>query len=313
MTGTTVSDYVFDGVTSSFEVSFSDTVTTIGSSSFKGCAGLTSIELPASLTGIGFDAFENCTGLTAVVIPDSVTAIDSRAFRGCTALESVTLPASLETVGNNAFEGCTALAAVEFPDSVRRIGTGAFKNCTGLVSAVFPDSLESIGAEVFSGCTALAEINIPASPVSVGYQAFRRTAFPAGKEKLRPETFENYKDEQEKHPKIKKGKKILPLIDGDFDLAMYQLLPEDVRTADPKKADYALLTETYYRSRSDFTGPARDAVANVYLYPKKGKPSLLCYMAHYPPMSGTVSYGGSLDGEMPTAQELLDAVGDILP
>ena len=331
-----IGEDAFRGCSSLTELTIPDTVEMVDSGAFADCGGITRVTAPGNAeygfftvfetapgtrltvtgTEISRGAFDSWEGLSSVTIEDTVSKIGDSAFYWGLSLTEVVIPESVTEIGNSAFVQCNHLTSIVIPDSVTRIGSSCFDGCRMLSSVTLSRSLTEIGSYAFNNCKALSKLDLPDTLQAVGVYAFEGTGFPEGRDRLlpAPEAYPKAKDLRNKHPKIKKGEKVLPLYNRVFDGNLYMMLPEASRTADPSKAAYSLLVTVTHQSRSDYTGPARDTFTEVYLYAKKTKKlSLLASFAYAPPESGYVYFGRSLDGKEASGSEIMDVIGDIFP
>lgn len=331
-----IGENAFEGCSSLTELTIPDTVEQVGSGAFMDCGGITRVtaagdaeygpftvfgtapgtRLTVTGSAVSPRAFSTWRGLTSVTIEDTVTKIGDDAFYWGLSLTEIVIPSSVTEIGDDAFVQCNQLTSVVIPDSVVKIGSRCFEGCYKLSSVTLSRSLTEIGSYAFSDCKALSKLDLPDTLQSVGVSAFAGTGFPEGKERLLPsaDAYPKARDLRDRHPKIKKGEKVIPLYDRAFDGNLYMMLPEGSRTADPSKAAYTLLVTITHQSRSDYTGPARDTFTDIYLYAVRSKKlTLLASFAYAPPESGYVYFGGSLDGKKATGTEIMDVIGDIFP
>lgn len=176
LTGNTVSDYAFYGLTNVEE-----------------------IVVPESVTEYGAYAFANCSSLYKFAVTDKVTAIGEGAFSGCTSLVNVGLneAAALTTIGNSAFSGCSLLfysvddARYGLTANLTYVGEKAFNGCTSLATVnltALSGKTATLKNSAFSGCTALEEVLLPADNANITYENLVFT----GCSKLTKENVTNY-------------------------------------------------------------------------------------------------------------------------
>ncbi len=195
---------------------------------------LESVTVTGSVTIIPEYTFAYCRNLKSIKLPDTVTTIEAAAFGDCVSLETIELPDSLTTIGDTAF-GWSGITSIKIPASVTSIGDKAFRNCTSLTHLTIPPSVASIGEDIFYECVALRKVV--------------REIFPTD--------FESAVDvTKEKGRLIPEGARVVPMGEyqseenlinhkpwGIFDSTLYNLMPEDVRSADWFTADYAIILD----------------------------------------------------------------------
>jgi len=140
------------------------TGSTLSEYAFNGCTTLTDVVLNEKVSIIPRSAFADCTGIKKFVLTENVGTIAPYAFEGCTGLLKVTFNDILATIGDNAFEGCTNLnleVDLVLPSTLRTLGSRAFKGCT-VIKSIDLSKIESSGFTVkentFSGCVSLEKV-----------------------------------------------------------------------------------------------------------------------------------------------------------
>jgi hypothetical protein len=177
-------------------VTLPNTLTTISNELFNSVSTLTMITFGNAVTSVGISSFQNCTSLGGVSFPTTVTSLGEKAFSGCTSLvSSDPFPANVETVGIDCFSGCTSITAVVFPTSLTTFNQGCFLNCSnitsfsfetvpgfttfpnftfsdaGVTSATIPDEIITVGNFVLQNCP-LTSVTIGTGVTSTGTSAF---------------------------------------------------------------------------------------------------------------------------------------------
>ncbi len=170
--------YAFQGCTSLFSVSISETVNNIGQNAFYKCENLLNIcndselDIKMGSTQFGYVGNYACniyssTGggkgefkvegdyqyftypnnkfamkylgnETAITIPSDVTGLYKDLFKDNTTLKEIVIPSSVQSIGKSAFANCTALEKVTINENT---------------------SLQSIAELAFTGCESLVEYN----------------------------------------------------------------------------------------------------------------------------------------------------------
>ena len=195
---------------------------------------LESVRITGPITTIAEGAFSGCWNLKSVELPDTVTRIESNAFGSSweSSLETIDLPDSVTEIGDGAF-GWSGFTAIEIPDSVVSIGDRAFHDSKNLISVKIPPTVGSLGEGLFENCTAL--------------RLAVRDIFPTD--------FKNAVDVSgEEGRLIPEGARVVPMGEfeseeglmhhapwGILDSSLYNLMPEEVRSADWFTADYAII------------------------------------------------------------------------
>ncbi len=169
LTGSTVGDYAFYGLSNVEEVVLPSTVTEYGAYAFANMTSLYKFAIGENVTKISESAFSGCT---ALVNPfndaTALTYIGNSAFSGCTLLGTATdggkyvASENLTYIGTSAFNGCTALGTVDLSNLSGKTVTikeNAFKGLTALTKVVLPENCTNVtyGNLVFAGCTALKQ------------------------------------------------------------------------------------------------------------------------------------------------------------
>ena len=288
-----------------------DTVVSIGDEAFSGCGSLVSVTIPESVVSIGDEAFAECFQLTEVVIPASVRQIGYGAFMYCGSLVSIYLPDSVESVGEAAFSNCGRLESVHLPEGLTVIGDTMFNGCHSLSEINIPETVTMIDSWAFVACRSLKEITIPAGVTYFGDGAFAGTVFEQDRGIFTPESLYGVEDLEGDREHLLKGRKVTARDMEKLDGMLFNLLPEDSRTIDTREAEYALVRYDSYSPRNDYTGPANNAITEVYLISRNGDISRVCRIYHAPPKSGTVKKGGSLNGSVATTEEIWEAIRDL--
>lgn len=138
---------------------------TITQSVFNGLTSLTNVVFSDVLEEIGYQAFQSCSNLKSVspCFPDSLKTIGGRAFYQCaitnalvvTNPEFTTVPSS---AGYGVFLG-NKIPSIDFSQSgLVSLGANAFQSNTTLTNAVLPETLKSIEGAAFNGCSALSDV-----------------------------------------------------------------------------------------------------------------------------------------------------------
>lgn len=167
LTGNTVSEYAFNGLTNVEEIVLPETITEIGNYAFANCSSLYKITLPATVTKIGNGAFSGCSILTKLNLAN-VTYIGNSAFENCTQLfynvqgSVYTATETLTYIGTSAFSGCTSLETVDLANLSGKtvtIGENAFKGLTALTKVTLPADVTNVTCAdlVFTGATKLED------------------------------------------------------------------------------------------------------------------------------------------------------------
>lgn len=168
LTGNTVSDYAFYGLSKVEEIVLPDTVTEYGAYAFSNCSSLYKFTVGTAVTKIGEGAFNACTSFVSAGLNDATALeyIGNSAFNGCSLLfysvdnGSYNLTANITYVGEKAFAGCTSLKTANLTALSGKTATikqSAFSGCTGLTKVMLPTDNANItyGNLVFTGCTEL--------------------------------------------------------------------------------------------------------------------------------------------------------------
>ncbi len=166
LTGNTVSEYAFNGLSNVEEIVLPETITEIGNYAFANCTSLYKLTLPATVTKLGNGAFNGCSLLTKLDLAN-VTYIGDSAFTGCAQLfynvngSEYIAAAGLKYVGENAFKGCTSLETVDLSAFTADacVGDYAFSGLTALTSVKLPTAA-NYGLLVFTGATKLEKTNV---------------------------------------------------------------------------------------------------------------------------------------------------------
>lgn len=288
-----------------------DTVVSIGDEAFSGCRSLVSVTIPESVVSIGDGAFAECFKLTEVVIPASVRQIGDGAFKYCGSLVSIYLPDSVESIGEEAFWNCGRLESVHLPEGLTLIGDLMFNGCSSLSEINIPETVTRIDSWAFGACKSLREISIPAGVTYFGDGAFSGTVFEQDRDIFTPESLYGVEELEGNREHLLRGRKVTARDMEKLDGMLFSLLPEDSRTIDTREAEYALVRYDSYSPRNDYTGPANDAITEVYLISRNGDISRVCRIYHTPPKSGTVKKGSSLNGNVATTEEIWEAIQDL--
>ena len=288
-----------------------DTVVSIGDEAFSECRSLVSVTIPDSVVSIGDEAFARCYKLTDVVIPSSVRQIGEGAFEYCGSLVSIYLPDSVETIGEEAFWNCSRLESVHLPEGLTVIGDLMFNGCDSLTEVNIPETVTRIESWAFAACTSLREISIPAGVTYFGDGAFGGTVFDEDRDLFIPQSFFGVEPLEGNWEHLLRGRKVTARDMENLDGILFSLLPEDSRTIDTREAEYALVRYDHYSPRNDYTGPANDAITEVYLVSRNGDISRVCRICHAPPKSGVVKQGSSLNGSVATTEEIWEAIKDL--
>lgn len=203
---TKISQSMFSGCSSLFEISIPSSITSIEINAFLDCSKIANIDLSKTNTAsIGVNAFKNCKNLSTIQLPASLTIIDDQAFNGdinlrsvqnlektivstigsetfagCSNLSSVKLPQTLSTLGESAFEGCSNLTAVSgFENTaVKILDARTFANCSSLLTLSLARSLTEIKSEAMIDCSALRNLDSLSTTkvTKIGDMAFKNTA-----------------------------------------------------------------------------------------------------------------------------------------
>ena len=288
-----------------------DSVVSIGDEAFSDCGSLVSVTIPESVVSIGDEAFARCYKLTEVLIPDSVRQIGQGAFEYCGSLVSIYLPNSVESIGEEAFWNCSRLKSVHLPEGLTEIGDLMFNGCRSLTEVNIPETVTRIESWAFAACTSLREISIPAGVTYFGDGAFGGTVFDEDRDLFFPQSFAGAEALVGNREHMLRGRKVTARDMENLDGILFSLLPEDSRTIDTREAEYALVRCDSYYPRNDYTGPANDAITEVYLVSRNGTISRVCRICHAPPKSGMVKNGGSLNGNLATTEEIWEAIQDL--
>lgn len=191
---TSLSNNLFEGISSLQSIRLPDSITSIGDSCFASCFNLVSIDVPKYLESIGTNAFrtcnmlkeffmpdsikyiksgifENCSSLKYVRLSESITEVPQNCFKGCGLLTSIHLPESLNTIGYGAFENCS-FSVIYMTDNVEYISDNAFKNCVTLRSIRLSERLKRLSNNMFAGCAGLESIYIPDNVEDIGQYTF---------------------------------------------------------------------------------------------------------------------------------------------
>lgn len=164
---------------------------TIGNYAFNGLTALGAITLPEGVTSIGNSAFNNCDKLETVVLPASVTSLGTEAFNSCDNLRSFTFAEGslLTVIPNSCFNNCQKLETVTIPESVTKLGDNAFNNCSALTELTFGGDI-TVGSNALYGLSSLEKLVLP----GVNYPFTSNPSFPYSLTIfVHPEMVETYK------------------------------------------------------------------------------------------------------------------------
>ena len=203
---TKISQSMFSGCSSLFEISIPSSITSIEINAFLDCSKIANIDLSKTNTAsIGVNAFKNCKNLSTIQLPASLTIIDDQAFNGdinlrsvqnlektivstigsgtfagCSNLSSIKLPQTLSTLGESAFEGCSNLTAVSgFENTaVKILDERTFANCSSLSTLSLARGLTEIKTKALIGCSILRNLDTLSTTkvTKIGESAFKDTA-----------------------------------------------------------------------------------------------------------------------------------------
>ena len=320
-TVTDIGDSAFEGCESLSEIVIPDTVEVVGEFAFGGCKNLTDATLPGdasyahpfqygftrlTVTGSRIskklywrlfgDAwhYDAQDALESLTIAEPIAYVPDLAFNLCKNLNSVALPDTLTSIGESAFRYCESLKTIELPDGLSQIGPEAFA-LGGLTAISIPDSVTSIGDKAFWKCP-LESADMPAAPDFVGDDPFLecRAIYRQARESF-PAALEDAEDARDREGVlIPDGARVVPMdgidvIKDDIALngALYNLMPEDVRTADWSAADYAIVMASETHRNDNVTIITINAYGtsvnsgscssySVYLCGRDGSAWLLC-------------------------------------
>lgn len=289
-------------------VTLPSTLRSIGTCAFNECDTLEEVHFSEGLEHIGMSVFRDCVSLTEATLPDSVTEMEFGVFYGCENLQTVHIPAGLQSIARYTFADCVSLTDITIPDGITVIEDGAFYSCSGLTEIVIPDSVTTIGVRAFAECSDLAMVILPAGGADVQYEAFLHTAWEQNSEEDFPQSFDNAEDCRSTGWTLPEGMKVYT-----SSQTLYALLPESVRTWDWNAADYMLVRDIRKRARNDYTGPANNTITTMYLCGRDGTVSLLYTKETRPPQFGMVEEGKSLDGDIPTYEEIWEEIKGFFP
>lgn len=133
-------------------VVLSDKLDKISEGIFEGCKSIFEISIPASVKSIDRCAFKNCTSLDSVEFANGTEIIQEGAFEGCTSLRRLEFPETLKEVNTNMCTGCHSLTRVEFKSAVK-IPSVTFSDCSHLSEAVFYKKPADMEVNAFNHCS----------------------------------------------------------------------------------------------------------------------------------------------------------------
>ncbi len=108
--------YVFSA-TGNNDVFYTLTGNTIGDEAFEGMTRIVAVDIPSTVTTLGERCFRNCTNLSSVTLADTVSSFGEGAFDADVALESIVIPSTAVTMNSKVFRGCTGLTSITMSDT----------------------------------------------------------------------------------------------------------------------------------------------------------------------------------------------------